>query len=218
MAKTVSASALVEDYTLYPRAQVDAQHVREMVESLKAGGVLPPIIVDRATMRVVDGFHRLAALRRVYGADAEIPVVLNSYVSEADIFESAMRLNAAHGRNLTSYDKARAIYLASQLGIEKATIASALNLTLERVDHLQVNRMTADGVPLKYTMAHMAGTKLDEHQGRMNQRAGGMSPVFYINQVSALLDSGSLDLGNAKVMAALRRLDGALESIRVTTA
>ena len=78
--------------------------------------------------------------------------------------------------------------------------------------------MTADGVPLKYTMAHMAGTKLDEHQGRMNQRAGGMSPVFYINQVSALLDSGSLDLGNAKVMAALRRLDGALESIRVTTA
>src|SRR5256885_2071124 len=44
-----------------PRAKgVDVDHVRTLAE---AGGKLPPIIVHRATMRVIDGMHRLTVAR-----------------------------------------------------------------------------------------------------------------------------------------------------------
>ena len=50
----VPLSQLVKDYTVYPRKDVFWQNVESLVEALRAGATLPPIIVDRATHRIVD--------------------------------------------------------------------------------------------------------------------------------------------------------------------
>ena len=42
----VKAAELIEDFSLYPRSQVDGAHVQSMTESLLAGEKLPPIIID----------------------------------------------------------------------------------------------------------------------------------------------------------------------------
>ena len=69
----MKASELLLDYDLYPRERIEPFNVNQMIEALTAGRELPPIIVDRKSLRVIDGFHRVKAYQRLHGPDAEIP-------------------------------------------------------------------------------------------------------------------------------------------------
>jgi ParB-like chromosome segregation protein Spo0J len=77
----------------------EAEHVKLLAE---AAGALPPIVVHQATMRVIDGMHRLkAAVLR--GADT-IDVVYFSG-DDSDAFALAVELNHAHGLPLSVTDR-----------------------------------------------------------------------------------------------------------------
>ncbi|MEU8378582.1 ParB/RepB/Spo0J family partition protein, partial [Streptosporangium sp. NPDC048865] len=78
----------------------DLRHIR-LLSSLET--VLPPVIVHRSTMRVVDGMHRLrvAMLRE----DREIRVRFFDG-DERDAFVIAVRENIAHGLPLSAADRA----------------------------------------------------------------------------------------------------------------
>ena len=204
---TIKVSRLVLDYNIYPRHEVDAYHVGQMVESLAAGKTLPPVLVDKVSLRVVDGFHRLMAVRRVNGPDAEMACVIREYASEAELFSDAVRLNSSHGRALTVYDKVRCLSVGSELGIDKASLAADLNITLEKAEGLLETRTASKGEALKYTMRHLAGERLTRAQTLYNEtQAGGLDQLFYINQVVNLLESNSTDWDREKVVQALRRL------------
>jgi hypothetical protein len=194
------------DYNLYARQRVDSYHVAEMVESLKAGAVFPPVVADIDSKRVVDGFHRIHALQRLYKEKAEVDVMLKKYASEAEIYEDAMRLNSTHGRNLTSYDKAHCILRGRELGLPDDRIAGALHITGDRISELIAERCTADSVVLKRTIEHFAGKQVSEKQRDFIPRAGGMDQLFYINQVIALLETNSIDWSREKVKEGLTRL------------
>lgn len=78
------------------------EHAQTLAESDAA---LPPIVVHRATMRVVDGMHRLraAGLR----GDQHIEVHLVEGTAE-DAFVLAVKLNAEHGLPLSRQDRTAA--------------------------------------------------------------------------------------------------------------
>ena len=97
-------SGLVLDRELSPRERLGSNHVRQLAEALRAGATFPPIVVQRGTSRVVDGFHRVEAHRRVYGREALVEVVEKEYVDDGELFLDAVRLNAAHGSRLAPYD------------------------------------------------------------------------------------------------------------------
>ncbi len=81
----------------------DAEHVRILAESPDE---LPPIVVQRATMRVIDGMHRLqAAIAR---GDREIEVEYYDG-SAADAFVRAVRENTGHGLPLSRVDREAAV-------------------------------------------------------------------------------------------------------------
>lgn len=212
MAKTeqVVASTLVKDFTLYPRTDVDSTHVSAMIQALETGVTLPPMLVEQQSLRIVDGFHRHAALQRVRGPDAEIDVILEA-MTEAEIFERAMAANANHGRTFSPFDRARCIGRAEELGLERDAIAKALNMSRARVDDLYIRRYTADGQVLKRTMAHLAGKTATGKQMEANRRAGGMDQLFYIRQVIVLLESGAINWERPSVVDALGRLGDLLQ-------
>jgi ParB-like chromosome segregation protein Spo0J len=81
----------------------DAEHIRVLAES---GRALPPILVHRATMRVIDGMHRLSAAR-LRGQDA-IDVVFFDGSAE-DAFVLAVRTNITHGLPLSYADREAAV-------------------------------------------------------------------------------------------------------------
>lgn len=132
-AERVAVASLVQDWDLYPRTSVDPIHVADLLQVLKSGGFLPPVVADRATRKVVDGWHRLAAIRRYVGNDvkAETDVLWRDYQDDAEVFADAIRLNAGHGRKLSPFDRARCIMKAEELGLDPVTIASVLAITIQ---------------------------------------------------------------------------------------
>ena len=56
---TIPIDRLVSD------VPVDAVHVRELADSIKTAGQLAPIIVREGSREVIDGFHRIAALKEL---------------------------------------------------------------------------------------------------------------------------------------------------------
>jgi ParB-like chromosome segregation protein Spo0J len=77
----------------------DKAHIARLAET---DAPLPPILVDRRTMRVIDGMHRLmaASLQGRETIDVEF-----FDGSEADVFLRAVQENIAHGLPLTQADR-----------------------------------------------------------------------------------------------------------------
>jgi ParB-like chromosome segregation protein Spo0J len=75
------------------------EHVRALAE---AEGRLPPIIVHRPTLRVIDGMHRLRAAELRRQDEIEVRFFNGS---EADAFILAVRSNIAHGLPLSLADR-----------------------------------------------------------------------------------------------------------------
>jgi ParB-like chromosome segregation protein Spo0J len=77
----------------------DKAHIARLAET---EAPLPPILVDRRTMRVIDGMHRLMAAS-LQGRES-IDVIFYDG-TEADVFLYAVRENVAHGLPLSQADR-----------------------------------------------------------------------------------------------------------------
>ena len=211
----IKVSELVEDFDFYPRMSVDSQHVTMLAEAIEAGAEMPAIIVDVASKRIVDGFHRARACRRVYGKEGEIAAVLKRYVNDAAMLLEAMKLNATHGRSLTSYDKTHAIALAMKFEIDPEIVAGVLNMKVERVEGFKVERMarienTRRVVPIKRVVQHFAGREITQEQAATIPSLGGNSAGFYAHQLVLLIDNDMLDTEDEKLVEQLEELGGKL--------
>jgi ParB-like chromosome segregation protein Spo0J len=100
-------------------------HIRLLADS---GAELPPILVHRQTMRVLDGMHRVRAAR--LRGEAEIPAVFFEGDAGA-AFVQAVRANVTHGLPLTLADRRAAAerILRSHPAWSDRAIASATGLS-----------------------------------------------------------------------------------------
>lgn len=76
----------------------DVEHIYSLAEVED----LPPILVHRSTMRVIDGMHRLKAA--VLRGDDTIPVVFHD-CNDADAFVMSVKANIQHGLPLSFSDR-----------------------------------------------------------------------------------------------------------------
>ena len=132
---------------------------------------LPPIVVHRSSMRVIDGMHRLrAALMR--GSDHIQAIFFSG--SEDDAFILAVRLNAAHGLPLSRADRAAAAAriigsnpqwsdraIASTTGLSDKTVASIRRRSCAEIPHMN-DRIGRDGRarPIDSSAGRIAAGKL----------------------------------------------------------
>lgn len=118
----------------------DASHVQNLA---KVREPLPPIVVHRATMRVVDGMHRLLAAK--LRGDGEIAV---EYFDGGlvDAFLCAVRDNVAHGLPLSRADRAAAVrrIIRSDACMSDRAIASVVGLSPPTVG--AIRRRTTDSI------------------------------------------------------------------------
>lgn len=116
---------------LYPRLQIDPEHVQRMVDALEAKIEMPPIIVCRRTLRMVDGNHRAAALKKRFGDDEEVACIEKDYKNDAAFFLDAIKWNGTHGLVLTPRDRQRSMEIAGELHIDPKRYAEAMCMTSE---------------------------------------------------------------------------------------
>lgn len=214
---TLPLAELVEDFTIYPRHAVDDANVAGLVNALKAGAALPPLVVDRQSKRIVDGWHRARAYRRVIGPQAVVNVEIIPYPTEVAMLEDAIRRNAAHGRKLDVIDQVRVVTLCQERGVTVTQIAALLNVLPERVEKLAVRLAFAaapgDGtipgtvaVALKRPVAHLAGTTMTEAQVEAHTHAPGTSYLLIAQQLTVAIQHDFINRDDARLMGALALL------------
>jgi hypothetical protein len=207
--ETVRAALLVEDLGIYPRFAVDQIYVRRLAEALLAGESLPPVVADRESKRLVDGFHRRRAYIAAYGPEAEVPVVWKEYKDTREMFLDVLRYNARHGKRLTTGEEVRCVLIGEELGVSREVVAEALGIRREVLEG-RVERRTAEGVvervALKPALAHLAGGRLTSEQEELNRRLGGYKTSFYARQLIMLIKSGCIGKEDKRVIAHLREL------------
>ena len=96
------------DGATQPRAAIHEPTVAEYAEAIEAGVVLPPVTVfgDGTTYWLADGFHRLAATKRIGCLDIEADLRQGT---RRDAMLHSFGANATHGLRRTNDDKRRAI-------------------------------------------------------------------------------------------------------------
>ena len=215
--RKVKAASLVLDFDLYPRNNVDSHNVRGIIDAMEAGQEMPPVIVDKKSRRVADGFHRVrAVLQR--DPEGEIEIIEKEYKNDRELFLDAMRYNSQHGARLDPCDRVHCTLIAERLSIPLDAVAGALHMPVERLGILQTRTATvASGlqVALKRTISHMEGRRLTKAQNEANDKLSGMNQAFYVNQIIMLIESKLLDTDDEKLMERLERLDELLDEVLV---
>jgi hypothetical protein len=219
----IKLSEVVLDFNVYPRADVDSQHVGYLREAEDSGAELPPIVVDSKSKRVVDGFHRVRMWQHKYKEEPNktVPCIFKTYPDESALLLDAIRYNASHGRTLTRYDRTHCILLADDLRIAAEDLAMALSMTVEKIGLLKTERVgtlqtgkTSRPMALKRTIRHMSGRTMSKHQREINDRLGGMNQSFYVNQLIMLIEADLLDWADEQLIKRLSILFNVLAKIR----
>lgn len=117
-------------------------HVRALAEAVTP---LPPIVVHRPTMRVVDGMHRLLAARA--RGDETIDVRFFDGSTE-EAFVLAVRLNARHGLPLSRTDRVAAVIRIASTHPQWSDRAVAAVTGLSDKTVASIRRSSAEVPPL----------------------------------------------------------------------
>ncbi|WKG09627.1 ParB/RepB/Spo0J family partition protein [Nocardia sp. PE-7] len=135
-----------------PRVRgIDIRHIQELIE---AGITLPPIVVNRETMEVIDGAHRLMAARKRGESTINVSFFDGS---ETDAFLFAVQVNAEQGLPLSREDRLAATHrilethgtwsdrmIAELVGLSTKTVASIRSCSTEEDSRLN-KRLGRDG-------------------------------------------------------------------------
>lgn len=231
---TIKLADLVEDFEIYPRHSVDSAYVSDLARAIEAGDQLPLIRVDKKTKRIVDGFHRARAWRKVLGRGGEIEADVRSYASEQELLKESIELNARNGRKLDQQDRCRSAILLERHGITLKEISVVLHTTETRVKELLNVRVvlvkpkpaaetdceTAPPSPEKrpakptaYPQPGEPPRELSEEQYRVMESSNGHRTSQTVTQLTRELESGLIEVTAPGLAERLWRLHDVIESV-----
>lgn len=146
--------------------RIDGEDPRHVLLLAGTDAPLPPILVHRSTMRVIDGMHRLQAAK-MRGAE----YIETTYFDgdERHAFVLAVELNSAHGKPLSVEDRtaAAARIIAAFPDWSDRRISSTTGLAAKTVAVIR-RRSTADGPQLNARLGRDGRLRpVDPVEGRL---------------------------------------------------
>ncbi|MHB9133801.1 MAG: ParB/RepB/Spo0J family partition protein [Armatimonadota bacterium] len=140
--ETVLVHDLLFDRTLNPRLHGVDLEVVEYYASIYKEVIWPPILVDRATHKLLDGWHRVEAAKR-----AGIYTLPVQWVDakEEELFAIAVKANMSHGVHLKKEERFLAIARLQREGWTHERIAEFLGCSFnmvrntEKAEDLRIN-------------------------------------------------------------------------------
>ncbi|GGL05141.1 hypothetical protein Sme01_64060 [Sphaerisporangium melleum] len=170
----------------------DTEHTRLLAES---GEDLPPILVHRATLKVIDGVHRLRAA--VLRGEEKIKVRFFDGDEEA-AFVMAVEANTAHGLPLSLADReaAAARIVASHPQWSDRAIAAVTGLSAKTVD--TIRRSAAPLVPQPLSRIGRDGRVRPLNSAEGRRRACELFTVRPDASLRTVAEQAGISLGTAR--------------------
>lgn len=211
----IPVASLKFDPAIYPRAWHSEEQVAQLQEAIAAGATLPPIIVDRDTMRIVDGVHRWK--RAQAAGDETILAELRNFETEQDVFEAAIAANARHGYGYFEIDREHIYRRAASLNLSVERIAKALCCTVEKVEAVTRGFVKVEMPGPIQPKAEKPKTwnpnKARPHHGNPRREplpppteAPGASQMSYVNHLIVAIQNGRIDYRQDRITYALHNL------------
>ena len=148
---------LIKDYDLYPRGSgsLDSSHLAMLYGALITGASFPPLIVEKETKKIVDGFHRhevyLRFIRNKQPENYMIDVDYRKYPTNKEFYLDAIRYNTKHGKNIEGSQRTNAIIKGYDLKINPKSLAAVLIMTVEDVERTIETKVATVS---KFTVMH----------------------------------------------------------------
>lgn len=144
---------------------LSAQHVNALARAMDSDGDLEPIKIAKVGKAhyVVDGFHRLAAARKLRWSTISANVATMSAEEARDF---ALLSNTKHGKRLGRHDKARLFeqYLAQAKHLDADGVVKASRVIQVELNHIYSHetirtKLKAEGVEIDLTVEYPGGYK-----------------------------------------------------------
>lgn len=130
-------SELTIDSELYPRIKSGWLTAYQYAQAMKSNSVFPPITVGiyRQKKYVVDGVHRIEAKKML--KEEYVDAIVKTYKSEREMFVDAVKLNSAHGRQLSVQEKVRIIDKLKKMRFKLQEISELIKVPIDKIGLLQ---------------------------------------------------------------------------------
>jgi hypothetical protein len=138
--RKINPLKLTKDYDLYPRGagSLDSSHLAVLYSALMAGASFPPLIVEKKTNKIVDGFHRheiyLRYIKNKQPENYTVDVEYRKYPTKKEFYLDAIRYNTKHGKNIEGSQRTNAIIKGYDLKINPKSLAAVLIMTVQDVE------------------------------------------------------------------------------------
>lgn len=210
MKKRTPLSELVIDPDLIRMRGIDAHAVSRYRQHYRQGVDLGTILIERGTMRVVSGNHRVTAMRAEFGEDHEITVEAVKFDSEADLLKRFAEENKAHGMPLSGKSRAAIIQRLYELDTPEEEISRLFDISVNAVRRRagQVVLVRGKGnseqiMPAKAGIGAENRTMSQAEYERHWTGDVGVKPYWQAEQLADWLRKGRVDLTDDRTRSAL---------------
>jgi len=203
----VSVDDITVEKSLQVRARLDKATLDDYQLAIQADDTFPPVILfdDGTALRLADGFHRLAASRRLGCLEIEATVLKGS---RGDALRYALTANNRHGLRMTNADKRRAVRLAYELMLESderwsaSDVADMTGVSQPTVSKVR-EEMEGEGSSFPETVTGKDGRVRKAKAPRPQNFSGGDSPESQLRESPPRAVSGPAATGDDYASVAL---------------
>lgn len=220
----VTAKDIVIDEELYPRNGLWWQQAYDYSEAMKTGAQFPPIVVakSRKALILVDGRHRLEALKILYGrkkfAKLQVKCEVLMFLDKSKIYEEAIRRNVTHGLRFSIQERLKIAEKLKVMNYTTEKISKIIQVPLQKLKQLQTARVihaiSGEPIVLKKTVEHLSKKeRVPKDIEFIQEDMKGQSQLELIRELVVLIKTKTLDLKNKKIKLALKALKQALRGM-----
>jgi len=136
--QTIRLGDIVIDPTYQIRMKVDSSKVTEykIVLELNQYNPFPPITVELGTNKLVCGFTRYEAYKKLYTPDYEVDVITMGFKTDLERISYATEDNMTHGQPLGSWDKKNIVDRMLKIGASVKAISDLIKWKIDRIEKL----------------------------------------------------------------------------------
>lgn len=210
--KKVKIGDLVIDPELIRIRKINDSIVSRYRQHYREGVIMPALLVEESTLRVVSGNHRLTAMLKEFKPDKKIEVNVKSYPSQKELLEDFARENANHGMPLSGFTKRSLSIALIKHGSTAEEVSRIFGVSVRKIEELcdgvvrvDIGKGKEEDLPAKPNFEGIGKVLTKQQYEEHFEKDRGIPFVSQVNQIIRWLKNDYV-IPNDKNIKALEEL------------
>ena len=209
---------IIADWAIALRS-IDIHVVSRYRQAMRTGAKFPPVIVDKKTLEIISGNHRVTAYLAEFGEGYDIEVDLQSFKSHAEQLRVMAEENAKHGMLMDGFTRRKIAAAMIDEGIDTANVAAIFNVPVQVIEKWGSQTVFVIGkgaMPVKFGLDTDTVTKVTKEQYKEHcAKDYGVQARCMGAQLCRWISAGWVNMQDEQTAATFAELKGLLSSIDI---